>query len=200
LLEAGNIIPFLGRYKDSKRKNGQSQSNKTMNERLIHAASKDQVIQPGCKYRADFNMKAGWIFDVRPRPDTYTISGEVEYKDNSSSNIFYKQINIEINLYPSFSSMIGGALAGSILGTLVRALTSEDNTLTSGAPVSEKIAIFIAPLIFSFVIGLVLTRKKDVQPFLTIEDFWGGIVLGFSVGYLGQDFIKNYFNPGNNSQ
>jgi hypothetical protein len=32
-------------------------------------------------------------------------------------------------------------------------------------------------------------RKKDVQPFLTIEDFWGGILLGFLVGTNGQMFL-----------
>ena len=31
--------------------------------------------------------------------------------------------------------------------------------------------------------------KKDVQPFVTIEDFWGGILLGFLVGTSGQVFL-----------
>ncbi|HSF51191.1 MAG TPA: hypothetical protein VLA74_10565 [Nitrososphaeraceae archaeon] len=44
-------------------------------------------------------------------------------------------------------------------------------------------------------------RKKDVQPFLTVEDFWGGLLLGFFVGYIGKSFIDRFFgfNDNNNS-
>ncbi|MFK8849115.1 hypothetical protein [Streptomyces sp. Ac-502] len=28
-------------------------------------------------------------------------------------------------------------------------------------------------------------RKSSAQPFVAIEDFWGGAIIGFSVGYFG---------------
>ena len=37
-------------------------------------------------------------------------------------------------------------------------------------------------------------RKKDVQPFLTVEDFWGGILFGFQVGYSGQQIFKQFLS------
>jgi hypothetical protein len=51
-------------------------------------------------------------------------------------------------------------------------------------------SIFVIPLIFGLIARLILTRKKDVQPFLTIEDFWGGIVVGVVVGYSGSQFLE----------
>ena len=39
----------------------------------------DIIIQPKDTYRIDFNLKAGWSGGLRPRPDTYIISSEVEY-------------------------------------------------------------------------------------------------------------------------
>jgi hypothetical protein len=41
-----------------------------------------------------------------------------------------------------------------------------------------------------FVIGITLMRKTDVRPFLTVEDFWDGILLGFLVGYTGQQLFE----------
>jgi hypothetical protein len=32
-------------------------------------------------------------------------------------------------------------------------------------------------------------RTGEVQPILTIEDFWGGMLAGFLVGYLGHEFF-----------
>ena len=39
-------------------------------------------------------------------------------------------------------------------------------------------------------IVIILMRKKDVQPFLTTEDFWGAILIGFLAGYTGQELFQ----------
>jgi hypothetical protein len=57
----------------------------------------DQRIQPKNTYRQDFNLKAGWSGGLRPRPDTYIISGEVEYR--LEDKVYYKQINIEVSIF-----------------------------------------------------------------------------------------------------
>ena len=38
---------------------------------------------------------------------------------------------------------------------------------------------------------VLFARKKDVQPLIAIEDFWGGIAIGFLVAYSGPQLIKN---------
>ena len=32
-------------------------------------------------------------------------------------------------------------------------------------------------------------RKQDVQPFVTIEDFWGGILVGFITSYTSSQIL-----------
>jgi hypothetical protein len=49
-------------------------------------------------------------------------------------------------------------------------------------------------LIFSFIAGVVLMRRKDVQSFITIEDFWGGILIGFVIGYGGIQALQSIFH------
>jgi hypothetical protein len=66
-------------------------------------------------------------------------------------------------------------------GTLVKELLTKSDLMefleTSGlvAVIGSIIPILFSNLILGFIIAVVLMRKKDVQPFLTIEDFWSGI-------------------------
>ena len=55
------------------------------------------------------------------------------------------------------------------------------------------ILILIANIILGIIAVIVFSRKKDIQPILAIEDFWGGILLGFIVGYTGKSFIEQIF-------
>jgi hypothetical protein len=144
--------------------------------------SKKDAVQPSESYRAEFNMQAGRMLGVVPRPDTYTISIEVVYTTDSTA-VHRKQISFEISIFPPVIGMLGGTLLGSLLGTTVSRMQS----ITS-SPVNPQllIPIFLANLILAFIAGVVLMRKKDVQPLVTIEDFWGGLLLGFLVGFGGQ--------------
>lgn len=155
---------------------------------MIHKPN--QTIQPKGEFREDFNLKAGWTGGLRPRPDTYKISAEVIYEveDTKSQKriTLHKPITIKISIFPSLSSMLFGALFGSVLGTIVRGFLSSNG---QGLELSKIIPSLFINLVLGFVIAVTLMRKKDVQPFLTIEDFWGGILLGFLVGTNGQVFL-----------
>ena len=35
-------------------------------------------------------------------------------------------------------------------------------------------------------------RKKDSQPIMTIEDFWGGVLVGVLAGYTGKSILDKY--------
>lgn len=103
--------------------------------------------------------------------------------------------------------MLLGTIVGSILGTLVTSLTNTSadgisNVVTKNPElipyhVLSFLSVTAVNIILGFIIGVTLMRKKDVQPFLTVEDFWGGLLIGFFVGYLGKSFVDNFisFNP-----
>jgi hypothetical protein len=150
-----------------------------------------QEIQPHSRYEKSFEIKAGWSGSpFRPRPDTFKIPVTVSYND-STGKTDTEITSLELSLFPSFGTMLLGTLAGSLLGTFVR--NSEEipklrfDTIALPAQI---MSVFVIPLIFGLIAGRILTRKKDVQPFLTIEDFWGGIVIGFIVGYSGSQFLE----------
>jgi fluoride ion exporter CrcB/FEX len=87
--------------------------------------------------------------------------------------------------------MLIGTLIGSLLGTVVNAIVPHVQNNKVPIPGFEIIIPQIfANLILGFIVGITLMRKKDVQSFLTVEDFWGGILLGFLVGYSGGQFLK----------
>ena len=50
--------------------------------------------------------------------------------------------------------------------------------------------MLIANIILGIIVVLIFRRKRDIQSILTIEDFWGGILLGFIIGYGGKSFIE----------
>jgi riboflavin transporter FmnP len=76
---------------------------------------------------------------------------------------------------------------------MVKALLQKPISISNLLDISLIPQLF-ANLILGFVIGITLMRKKDVQPFLTVEDFWGGILLGFLVGYTGQQLFEQISN------
>jgi hypothetical protein len=103
-------------------------------------------------------------------------------------------------------TMLVGTLVGSVLGTFVRVLTGApipslpgfiSEIQKAGEPPnvgSSIVTLLFVNLILGLLIGIILMRKKDVQPFLTVEDFWGGILLGFLVGLFGLQFLFQFGN------
>jgi hypothetical protein len=44
-------------------------------------------------------------------------------------------------------------------------------------------------VILSAVAVIFMARKSDTQSFVSVEDFWGGVLIGFLVGYTGTGFF-----------
>jgi hypothetical protein len=49
----------------------------------------------------------------------------------------------------------------------------------------------ILALILSVIAVVYSSRRTgESQPILTVEDFWGGLVIGFMIAYLGQEYFQ----------
>lgn len=149
----------------------------------------DKVIYSAGSRQFQFAYRAGHWYGSRPKPDTHIISCTVDFEELSSCNSTQPIVNnppqpvtlqesafIEMSIFPSLTGMMFGTLIGGFLGTVA----STKNFITW-----QWLGVLLVNLILSFIAGVLLMRKKDVQSFITIEDLWGGILIGFIVGYTG---------------
>jgi hypothetical protein len=154
----------------------------------LTAAPQSVTVASNDTYRENFIIQIGSRLGLRPRPDTYTISVEVLYTsgDMTTTTTYRKQLSIELSIFPTIGGMLGGTLLGSFLGTMTNNLQSINSIGLQLVP------ILLTNLALGFIVGVILMRKKDVQPFVTVEDFWGGILLGFLVGFGGQQLFEQF--------
>lgn len=137
------------------------------------------------------------VFTVRSkgtllfRPSTYKLFIEIQYEVNST--IQRDVVEFALSVSASLKTLMVGAAFGSAAGYLVRDALSRapaESFLAGSAGGAQFTALLIANIILAVIAVIVFARKKDVQPLLSIEDFWGGILIGFLTGYSGQSFLK----------
>ena len=46
-------------------------------------------------------------------------------------------------------------------------------------------------LVLAAMTVVLFARKKDVQPLIAVEDFWGGVAMGFLAAYVGPAIFEN---------
>ena len=137
-------------------------------------------IPNGVKRPISIPLRAGRILGFKPRPDLYKISITIFYThDNTLLN---RSIEIDLRIYASLQGMLGGTILGSVLGNFA----VSEFRYGIDTPIS-----ILSSIVFGFVAGIILMRRKDIQAFITIEDFWGGILVGFTIGLLGKEVVIN---------
>lgn len=130
-------------------------------------------------------------------PASYRMQFNVNYSFTSDetrqkSSMITNATAFELNIRPSLGSMITGGAAGACFGSLARMLKNSphvDATLFTWV----SIVTGIIPLALSIILGSIaivfIARKSDAQSFISVEDFWGGLLVGFFVGYTGTEFF-----------
>jgi hypothetical protein len=148
---------------------------------------KNIIVPKDHHHRFEFAYRAGHWYGYRPKPDTHIVSCTVEYQvveyqvPKSSGKVLQAHTDMEIVVYPSLTGMLFGALVGSFFGTIAQNMMAK-------TPLDALTLIktgLLLNLILAFIGAVILIRRKNVESFITIEDFWGGILIGFVVGYSG---------------
>jgi hypothetical protein len=87
--------------------------------------------------------------------------------------------------------MVGAVLGGAIGGVarLINALQ------TGNANAQTQMLSLLLALILSAITVVSFARKSGVQQIVSIEDFWGGLFLGFLIGFFGQSFALDLITP-----
>lgn len=119
------------------------------------------------------------------RPDKYKLTLFVEY--SNKQKIFFRETKIEeVDILASFQAIMFGAIIGGFLGTVVRIFIFSPFILD----ISSLFEI-VGAVILSVLAVIALARKSGVQTLITIQDFWGGVFVGFLIGYSGKTFFDN---------
>jgi NhaP-type Na+/H+ or K+/H+ antiporter len=117
------------------------------------------------------------------KPSSYKLHIEVEYEIAGLRNV--DTIEYAFQIKASLGSIILGAIIGGIGGWLANRGEQLKNF-----DLADWISLGIS-LVLAAMAVVLFARKKDVQPLIAIEDFWGGIAIGFLVAYSGPQLLKN---------
>jgi hypothetical protein len=147
--------------------------------------------------RASTAMQAGnsttRVFTLRSRqaiwfrPATYRLQIQVEYEIGGLFNV--DTIDQVLQVKSSLISMVLGALLGGLAGWF----TATGSALAVDATHLISLAV---SLVFAMMAVVLFARKKDVQPIIAVEDFWGGVAIGFLVAYSGPKILGGLVSPG----
>lgn len=149
-------------------------------------------LQPGDSVVRQFVLKTRSRLFFRPL--SYTFQIQANYAVDGVDHI--GTIPYHLNIQAPLSSVTWGALAGAALGTLIKSFAAPDQVISS-TRIQDVVQALVVSLMASFVIVVAFARKTSAQPLVSIEDFWGGMVVGFSVGYFGFNQFLHLFSPEN---
>lgn len=150
------------------------------------------ALQPGntAIYSMALTTKS-WLF-FRP------IQYQLMYSLNYSFDALHTRTNTNsasqvLTIRSPILAMMIGALIGGIAGWFAHRYTP--TKAASPASWSDEWPQLILSMILGPIAIVFLARKSDAPAMITVEDFWGGVVVGFLIGYTGSAAFQQ-FVPG----
>ena len=162
--------------------------------KLKSSLPENSGLQPGSTavYTVILNVKRSLLFT----PAKYRLQFYVNYsfepsqlqQDDSvtSERVFTNTVAHTLSIRPSVFSVLIGSIAGAVIGAVARLLQVQTPSTTRSVIVSLVLCIILGGMAVIF-----MARKSDTQSFVSVEDFWGGILIGFLVGYTGTSFFES---------
>jgi len=114
--------------------------------------------------------------------------GRIKYR--YKKEIHYAPFEVRLTLRPPLLANGIGAVAGSILGNGARSLKEQGAGFFQNVGIEFAAAIVLASILAVIAIIYSSRRTGESQPILTVEDFWGGLIVGFMIGYLGHEVFQ----------
>ena len=139
------------------------------------------TLNPGNSVVKHFILKT--IRWVTFNPISHTFQIQVRYELDKLKQIDTLPFSLVIRA--PIKSSISGAIIGSIFGYFVSSQIE-----VSSATAQELALGLVRTIIFALMIVIAFARKNEVQQIVSVEDFWGGIFIGFLTGYSGETFIQ----------
>lgn len=147
-------------------------------------------LQPGNSTVKTFTVRTKWAIFFPPA--SYHLYLWFDYEIDSSRN--KDSVRYTLTIRSPLKALIYGAMVGAILGFALRSIYNNPSSAishdTSG--IVRWLVQMLGALLAAAIAVIAFARKKDTQPILSIEDFWGGFFVGFLAGFSGESFIKQF--------
>jgi len=148
------------------------------------------VLQPGNSVVKQFIFRTrSWLFFT---PLAHKLQIQVQYGVDERDHLY--TLPFDLTIQAEIKAVMTGAVIGSCIGGIARLLSD----IKSNSGVISANAGFLSILlavILSAITVVSFARKSGVQQIVSVEDFWGGLFLGFLIGFLGQEFALNLITP-----
>jgi hypothetical protein len=188
----------------NKRPGGTSKAQDKLDEDPLTGAA--VTIQPGNTVFRKVSIRTHkWLLFS---PAVYNVEASISYVMDQQLN--HDAVKVPLSIKAPLWSLIAGAAVGAIGGSLFQLLRNDKgglDDLIQWAPSFHIIPAaalrfvigLLSSLLLSAIVIVAFARKKDAQPFVSVEDFYGGLFIGFMVGINGAawvNFIGNGAAPG----
>jgi hypothetical protein len=144
-----------------------------------------QLVAVGAEVLASFELvTTRWLLF---KPLEITLYAQVEYQVN---NVITTQVvPVPISIKAPLRSILIGSNLGAIFGFLARQIKE------GGLRPAEfhRVDFFIGALgalVMATIATVAFARKQSAQGFITIEDFYGGFLVGALIGYFGTQYFE----------
>lgn len=140
------------------------------------------IIPPHCEIVETFAFRAG--HSMWSQPTTVNTNIQIDYQFGTARRT--QVVPVMATVRPSAAAIIFGAVLGAVTGSLARGVTGfESRSLLAGLT-----SVFMA-----IIAAIALSRKSGSQGVLTVEDFYGGFLIGALIGYGGSSVFENAVQP-----
>jgi len=154
-------------------------------------------VQPGetVVYKLALNTIKKTMF----KPIQYLLSFNINYGfDESLTELHTDTFAQSLSIRAPIISIIVGAALGSFGGFLAKVLTDPKENPFDVANLPTNGANLLVTMILSAMSVVFLAKKGQASTPVSVEDFWGGMVLGFLVGYTGSSVFDKFSETGDN--
>jgi len=157
-----------------------------------------EALQPGntAVYSLGLSTRKWLLF----RPIQYNLQHSINFSfDEKRTRTHTNTASQQLTIRAPIAAVMIGAIIGGLAGYTARSLQdSSKPPLNQGMMATlashfSLVGLILTPLLSAMAV-VFLARKSDTQSMVSIEDFWGGLVIGFLVGYSGTSAFERLTN------